>query len=118
MTKLTVGERYTAGKFRSGESRNGAWELLTVADEKGKNEISIFPSNIPVKGRDGCDFVVKSIGEVKFGFKKGTDGVWHPQCSVSAEVEVIESDIDLSFVDDGPLPWEEGDMMDDIGLPL
>lgn len=121
MTKLTVDEVYTANKFRSGSSGRGDWEMFCVLDEKGKNEIAIYPTNMPTGGRENCSFKLKNIVEVKNGVRKGTDGKWYPAVSVSGEVEVIKSDINLDVdfdVDEGTLPWETGDVMDDIGLPL
>ena len=119
MTKLEVGQRYHSDKFFSGNSSNGPWELLNVADDKGKNDISIFPANLPSGAHENCDFVIKEIKEVKFGPKKSkTTDKWFQQCTISAVIEVIKSDIIVDDFDDGPLPWEEGELMDDIGLPL
>lgn len=120
MNKITKGERYTTGRFYSGESSKGNWEMYKIVDDKGKNEVTVFPSNIPTGGRDNCDIVIKDILEVRVGFRQSKkDQKWYPETNITAEIEVIKSDIDVDFdVDEGELPWNEGDMMDDIGLPL
>lgn len=119
MNKIVIGEVYTASKFRSGSSGRGDWELYSVLDEKGKNEIAVYPTNIPSGGRDNCSFKVTDVTEFKYGQRKGTDGKWYPSVSITGKVEVIKSDINIDeFDDDGPLPWEDGELMDDIGLPL
>lgn len=118
MIKIIAGEKLHALEFRSGESERGKWELINVSDEKGKMKATVFPVNIPTGGGSDMDFVVKRILEVKIGNRKGADGQWRPQTSVSAEVEFIKSDIFVDIDDDGELPWSEGDLMDDIGLPL
>lgn len=121
MTKITIGEVYTANKFRSGSSGRGDWEMICVLDEKGKNEIAIYPTNIPTGARENCSFKLVDVAEVKNGVRKGTDGKWYPAVSISGKVEVIQSDInlDVDFDDpDGELPWKEGDFLEDIGLPL
>ena len=113
MTTVTIGEVYHSKKFRSGSSSNGPWELMSIVDDKGKNEVTIFASNIPCGGSDGCHFKLTKIDEVKFGMRKNkNDDKWYPSVTVQAEVEVIKSDIedfgDQSVLDELPdtdLPW-------------
>lgn len=120
MTKVTKGERYTATVFRSGQSERGAWEMIKVADNNGKNELTIFPSNIPSGVGEQGDFLLKDILEVRVGFRKSKkDDKWYQETNITAEVEAIKSDIVFEDIgEDGELPWEDGDFMADIGLPL
>ncbi len=120
MTKITKGERYTANKFLSGESERGAWEIVKIADEKGHNELTVFPSNIPTGITANGDFVVKDIVEIKYGFRRDKKtNEWKQEITVTAELEAIKSDIVFEDMgEDGELPWEAGDFMADIGLPL
>ena len=117
MTKIAKGERYTASTFRSGESERGAWEMIKIADANGKNELTVFPANVPTGVVENGDFIVRDIIEVRVGFRKSKkDDKWYQETNVTAELEAIKSDIDIDL--DGDLPWAEGDLMDDIGLPL
>ena len=118
MTAVKKGERYTATTFRNGTSERGDWEMIKVADANGKNELTIFPSNLPSGVTQNGDFVLKDITEVRVGFRKSKkDDKWYQETNITAEVEAIKSDIDFD-VDEGELPWNTGDLMDDIGLPL
>ena len=38
---------YKAKRVRWGENDHGKWELVVVASDKGKQEITIFPENVP-----------------------------------------------------------------------
>ena len=121
MTSIKAGERYHTTTFKKGTSSNGDCELLKVADAKGKNEVTIFPSNVPSGASEGCDFVVREIYELKVGMKQSKfDQKWYQQVTVSATIEAIKSDIltDLDLEDVGELPWKEGELLEDIGLPL
>ena len=119
MTKLTKGERYTASTFKSGTSEKGDWEMVKVADSNGKNEITIFPASVPSGVTHNGDFILKDIVEVRVGFRKSKkDDKWYQETNITAELEAIKSDIFIDEGDIGDLPWNEGDLMDDIGLPL
>ena len=121
MTRIAEGETFRCAKFKSGESGRGPWELIQITDEKGKNPMSIFPTNLPTHGGEGQDFVVKKIVEVKVGNRKQSDGSWRQSTTVAAEVTFIKSDI---LVDDGdgtedlPDGWDDLNLDMDIGLPL
>jgi hypothetical protein len=117
MTSVKQGERYHAVAFKSGSSSNGDWELVRVSDERGKNDVTIFPANVPSGAYEDCDFVVKDIVEVKVGFKQNKKTQkWEQATTVVAVIEAIKSDINLD-IDDGELPWDIP-LDDDIGLPL
>ena len=113
MTKIEEGQSYKAKRFRSGTSGKGDWELISVEDERGKNPVTIFASNIPSNVKENEMFKVIKINSVSVGFKEDSKGLWQPQTSISAEVEAIPSEFDLGF-DDGDDPWSD---MDD-GLPM
>jgi len=112
MNHLICGNVYDVVKHRSGTSKNGAWELFTILDEKKRNEITVFANNLPNKGHDGCKIKIVSITEVKNGVKKGSDEKWYQTVSINANVEVIESDLNPDGTSN---PFEDGtDFADSI----
>lgn len=131
--KLTVGEIYRAERFRSGESARGHWELISVKDQKKKNEVTIFPTNIPTGVTERGQFRIKKITSLTNGMKKRGDK-WEVNVTCEAEIEAITTDIP-GFADDMPgisvdtdnvwadanmgdikTPWDNDD--DDYSLPL
>lgn len=113
MNHIKVGEIYQAEKYRSGSTAQGQWELFTVKDEKGKNEVTIFANNHPVKyAADNCHIKISNITEIKNGKKKDKNSdKWFQTVSFNADVEVIPSDITTNVFEemddeDGEIPWD------------
>lgn len=129
--KLIVGEIYRAERFRTGESARGRWELVSVKDDRKKNEITIFPVNIPTGVTERGQFRIKKIVSMTNGMKKDREGKWSVNVTCEAEIEAITSDIpgfgdDLpgidvdvdpvwSAADAAKTPWDDDD---DFSLPL
>lgn len=119
MTRVAPDETFVCADFKSGESSHGPWELIKVNDEKGKNPVTIFPTNLPTNGKIGERFVIKKITEVKVGNRKDSSGQWRQSTTIAAEVQFIKSDILVDEGDEtGDLPWDDVNLGLDIGLPL
>lgn len=112
MTVITPDEVYTAKRVRSGVTLKGPWELIVVVDERGKNEITLFPVNVPSRVEEGGRFRILEIRKVKAGFKKKDDGSWSPNTTADVLVEPIVTDVE-GFEDDGD-PWDS--IGDDLPL--
>lgn len=117
MIVIEKDKNYRCNKFRQGENENGKWELVGIADAKGNNEVTIFPSNAPCGAYEGCEFVIREIHKVKIGRKLNkAEGKWYQQNTIDAEIDVIKSDIPMEdgvFSDVSDLPWDV-----DSELPL
>lgn len=113
MLMVKPGEIYKALTFKSGTGEKGDWELVHIADDKGKNRTTIFITNVPSGVRENGQFKVKSIDLMKIGMKKDQrTQAWHLEASAGCTVEAIASDIDPVFTELG-----EADG-DDWELPL
>jgi len=112
MTVIAPDEVYEAKRFRSGVTLKGPWELIVVDDERGKNEVTLFPVNVPSHITEGCKFRVLEIKRLKAGFRKKDDGSWSPNTSADVIVEPIITDVE-GFEDDGD-PWDS--IGDDLPL--
>lgn len=85
MTKVVAGEKYRAFNSKSGTSTRGAWEFVSVADEKGHFETTIYVQNVPSGVQKGGEFVVEKILSVKNGMKKSKNSdKWFPETSIEA----------------------------------
>lgn len=107
MTVIAPGEEYTAKRFRSGVTSKGPWELVVVDDERGKNEVTLFPVNVPSHVLEGGKFRILEIKKVKTGFKKKDDGTWNPNTTADVVVEPVITEME-GFEDDGD-PWDSID---------
>ena len=114
--RINVGEQYTAFRFRSGTSERGPWEVITVKEEgRAKQEVTLFPSNVPSGVMEGGDLIVKSISGVTRKKKKDSMGAWtQVDVCIYCEVEPVapvklEEDDDLT---DLPFEWGKGDIDD------
>lgn len=116
MNKVEAGNIYTAAKQRSGETQRGAWELIAVTNERGKEEVTIFTRNIPSGVVEGQQFLVKEIHSATFRFRKDQNERWQPNISIEATVQPITSEFgedssspwDSINATDGDLPWDDG----------
>ena len=61
---------YKAKRVRWGENDHGKWELVVVASDKGKQEITIFPENVPCGVKEDCMFTVDEISAVEVKVQK------------------------------------------------
>lgn len=113
MTSVRQGGNFTAKRCRSGVSSRGAWELITFSDNNGRNEITIWVMNTPSGVKEGQQFHIDDIIEVKFGMKKNTNDRWQPQCSIDAVVTAIESEFDAGMSGAGDVNWQELGEADD-----
>jgi len=120
MTSIKKGERYFGKDFRSGMSARGPWEMVHVADDKGKNEVTVWFHNVPTGMKEpGGYFIIDEILESKYGKRKSkTTDKWFD--SVDHEVNITVCQPDTSFDDavetgsftdfaatSGPDPWSE-----------
>ena len=102
MLKLETGSTYTAARFRSGSSDRGEWELIVIRPEgKSRQEITIFPVNVPSGIREGDVFSVQEILSVSVKKSKDRDGNWGAdKTSVDAFVKPFSVDDIGDFGDD------------------
>lgn len=99
MIKLNRGGVYTAHRVRSGTSGRGDWELIvTKAEGKGRQSLTIFPSNLPTGIREGGTFVVDDISEVEIKATKNKDGTFGKD--VTNVIAVVKPCADLDGIDD------------------
>lgn len=92
MNRITCGKIFKAENYRQGTTEKGKdWELLSVVDENGKNEISIFPVNVPCGVLKGQEFLLESIESISCGHRKGGDDKWFQTVSVNAIVSLAEA---------------------------
>jgi len=112
MLKLEKGGVYKVGRFRSGRSDRGPWEVITVkSEDKARQELTIFPSAVPSGLYEGCHMKIVEIKTVTRKKKKDANGNWtlNDVC-LDAEVELVpEEDYNL----DGDLPFTFGAYDDD-----
>lgn len=109
MIRIEVGNVYRCFRFRSGASSKGRWEVVTVVepDKFGKNrqELTIFPANLPSGVQENGQFVVKRILNVTRKKKKDKEGNWtQVDVTLTAEVEPLKEELNL----DGDLPFTFG----------
>jgi hypothetical protein len=110
--RINVGEEYQIARFRSGISDRGAWEVITVKEEgRSKQEVTIFPDNVPSGAKEGCNIVIKSISGVTRKKKKDSMGNWtQVDVCINAEIEAVEPPkLELEDEDTGDLPFAWGD---------
>lgn len=110
MLKLEKGNTYTASRVRSGSGSRGDWELVVIRPEgKARQEITIFPTNVPCGVKEGDVFSVKEISAVSVKRSKNAEGVWSgDKTSVDAVIVPFSVD-DLDEIDgfeDGPFDDE------------
>ena len=107
--EIEEGKIYRASFVTSGISQRGDWELVKVTDEKQRNEITIFPDNIPCGVQQGMEFEVVHIRSVKSGPKKRKDGSWREEASIKGTIKPAATSSfvtdDSDSIDDGELPW-------------
>ena len=106
--KLEAGKIYKATKVHSGTSARGPWMLTVVADDRGRNEITLFIKNTDCDLKDKGQFKIKELVSVTLGVRKGRgeDVKWYPSYTAEAVVEPIQSEFsDLEDVDPGD-PWK------------
>ena len=115
MNRISVGSVYRADWAYSGENNKGKYEMLKVANEKGKEEIMIFVNNVPANIAKGDRFCLNKVTDVIRKWRKGM--VWNPQTKQREEGWVEEFDVnaDVTRIDDslgdvGDLPNEFGDV--------
>jgi hypothetical protein len=116
MVKIVDGERYTAARFRSGESERGPWEVITVKEEgRAKQEITIFPTNIPTGVTEGGSFAIYKITSVARKKKKDSAGNWTlVDVCVECECEPVAAP-SLDIDDDpGDMPFTWGGDYDEL----
>ncbi len=94
MVRIEQGGEYTAKRFRSGTGDKGDWELAVVkAEGKARQELVIFPTNIPSGITEGGTFRVDNIRSVEIRVQKNADGTWGAEKTrVEAEVTAIVYD--------------------------
>lgn len=104
MVKIEIGGEYKATRVRSGENDRGEWELVVVkAEGRARQNLTIFPTNIPTGIHEGDIFKVNKIEGVAVKQKKDSNGNWTLQdTNVWAELEKVSSDAfaDLGGLDD------------------
>lgn len=96
---------YKAKRVRWGENDRGKWELVVVASDKGKQEITIFPENIPCGVKEDYMFTVNEINAVEVKVQKNKDGTW------GKEKTRIEAYISPCLEQEDPF----GDVDDELG---
>ena len=94
MVRIEQGGEYTAKRFRSGTGDKGDWELVVVkAEGKARQELVIFPTNIPSGITEDGTFRVDNIRSVEIRVQKNPDGTWGAEKTrVEAEVTAIVYD--------------------------
>lgn len=123
MTELVAGQVYTARLVRSGVSQRGAWEIVTVSDKKQKNDVAIFPRNIPTGVVEGGQFKLEQILSIKNGMRKDKTDHWQHNVSCEAVITPIASEFDTGLAGGGDVDWSDltdtGDPWADISeLPV
>lgn len=117
--RIAVGEEYPIFRFRSGESGRGTWEVITIREEgRSKQEVTIFPTNVPTGCREGNNVKIKSISEVARKKKKDRFGEWtQVDVCINAEVEAVEPPKEIQMADDEleglPFMWGGNTGLDD-----
>lgn len=76
MVRIEKDGIYKAKRVRWGENNHGKWELVVVAGDKGRQEITIFPENVPSGVNEDCAFRVDDISAVEVKVQKNKDGTW------------------------------------------
>ena len=107
MTELKVGTSYVAKKKRSGTSDKGDWEMVTILDNRGKNEVAVFALNRPTGIQEGQKFTVESIQSLKWGFKKDRNDKWQPHCTCEAVIHPIGSEFESGMTGMEGINWSE-----------
>lgn len=111
MVRIEEGGVYKAKRVRWGENDRGRWELVVVAGDKGRQEITIFPENVPSGVKEDAMFTVDKIHACEVKVQKNPDKTWGKEKTrVEAEINPC-----LSFDPFGELSAQLG--IDD-GLEL
>lgn len=113
MTVIEAGKNYVAKKQRIGTSSRGDWELIAVADGRDRNEIQIYANNRPSGVKEGQQFNVERIVQVRWGWRRDRNEKWQPTCSIDAIVHPIESEFDTGLTGQSDINWEEMKDADD-----
>lgn len=117
--RIAVGEEYPIHRFRSGESGRGPWEVITIQEEgRSKQEVTIFPTNIPSGCREGNNVKIKSISEVVRKKKKDRFDQWtQVDVCITCEVEPVAPPKEIEMTDDEleglPFMWGDNTGLDD-----
>lgn len=108
--RINLDEEYTAFRFRSGESERGPWEVITVKEEgRSKQEVTIFPTNVPSGVVEGGNLKMKNITSVVRKKKKDSMGNWtQVDVCIYGEVEAVEPPKLELDEDTGDLPFTWG----------
>lgn len=125
MIRVERGNVYTAFRYRSGISDKGRWEVIMVRESgPSKQEMTIFPANLPSGVSEGAKFKVKDILSVTRKKRKDAEGKWTmTDVCILANVELMNSEeINLN----GDLPFsldaydDDADELNDdfSGLPF
>lgn len=114
MISIELDMPYTAFRFRSGASERGRWEVITVIDDaktlKTRQEVTIFPANLPSGVTENGQFIIKRIIKVTRKKSKDRDGNWSlVDVGITADVQPVKDELNL----DGDLPFTMGAYDDD-----
>ena len=109
MIRVDIGTPYECCRFRSGASDKGRWEIVSIIEEgkygKNRQEITIFPANLPSGVKEGQQFIIKRILSVARKKGKDKDGNWtRVDVNITAEIEPVKAELNL----DGDLPFTMG----------
>ena len=109
MISIELDMPYTAYRFRSGASERGRWEVITVVDNskslKTRQEVTIFPANLPSGVKEDGQFIVKRIIKVTRKKSKDRNGDWTlVDVGITADVQPVKDELNL----DGDLPFTMG----------
>jgi len=120
MITVARGEVYKAFRFRYGASERGRWEVVVVREQgRAKQEITIFPTNLPSGVKEGGAFMIKEIRSVTRKKRKDGIGEW-TLTDVNVEAEIVpidDGDVNL----EGDLPFTMGaydEAEDDLDTPV
>ena len=87
MVRIEEGGAYRAKRVRWGENDHGRWELVVVAGDKGRQEITIFPANVPCGVKEDAMFTVDKISAVEVKVQRNPDKTWGKEKTrVEAEI--------------------------------
>lgn len=106
--KLEKGGIYKATRVKAGTSARGPWMLTVVADDRGRNEITLFIKNSDCDLKDNGQFKIKELVSMTLGVRKGKgeDVKWYPSYTAEAIIEPIQSEFsDLEDIDPSD-PWK------------
>lgn len=109
MNILEVGQSYTANRAKSGSSSRGDWEFVSVVNERGKEEVTIWVDNTPSGVTEGGKFKIVEV--TKFGVtnRKDKDGNWRQEPSFTCKI-LAEKFEDFDTMCDNPFDEVEGEL--------